>query len=331
MNRITRKGLVDVGGSDDLDGGRRVVVVCSTGSVDRTGDLVEQSGLDLENFRRSPTVLWNHDHDHPVARAVSVDLVDGAVKAVVQFPPEGDDPEADLLYRRIRNGVVNSVSIGFGVLEAAPADGKNPKKGLRITRSELYEFSFVSVAANPDALIEERALLLKALTMTATRAGNATIKGLWEVSALARQLSDLSWLEECVEWEAEIEADGSDIPARLAEVIAALGGVLVDMTIEEVSELIGAEASEETVKAFLVGKVKAVVAARKSGAAISKANRTAISDDCRAIQSAHDTLVALVGDEGGADEDETVAVDEKSLDDVARRRRIADALALAAP
>lgn len=82
------------------------------------------------------------------------------------------------------------------------------------------------------------------------RASVKTIKrGLYSVSELAYLLMQLAWLEQDVEWEAEYEGDGSDIPARLTDALKVLGQILVDMTAEEVAELVGDETEETTIDA----------------------------------------------------------------------------------
>lgn len=69
-------------------------------------------------------------------------------------------------------------------------------------------------------------------------------KGLYEVSQLSQQLMSLYYLMQSCAYEAENEADGSGIPARLTAVVATLGAILTDMTGEEVAELIGETAAE---------------------------------------------------------------------------------------
>jgi hypothetical protein len=81
-------------------------------------------------------------------------------------------------------------------------------------------------------------------------------------------LTDLGWLEEGVEYEAEQEGDGSPVPKMLANVMWAMGEALIAMTAEEVAELLKPEA-DEAGKAFRVRVSKAYRA--KSGKVISAA------------------------------------------------------------
>lgn len=72
-------------------------------------------------------------------------------------------------------------------------------------------------------------------------------RDLYDVASLAYLLNSLCYLQDGVEYEAELEGDGSDIPDRLLAVLQALGQVLVDMTVEEVAELVEAAADETIV------------------------------------------------------------------------------------
>lgn len=137
-------------------GSRQVRAIVSTGEVDRAGDLIEQTGIKLDAFRRSPTVLWQHDADHPIAKALSVGIEGGKLTALVQFPEAGTSVKSDEIYSLIRAGVVNSTSIGFMPLKFVPLDPSKPYGGLRFTSIEMLEFSFVSVPANAGALITGR-------------------------------------------------------------------------------------------------------------------------------------------------------------------------------
>ncbi|TPN45310.1 hypothetical protein FJ976_24050 [Mesorhizobium sp. B1-1-9] len=137
-------------------GSRQVRAVVSTGEVDRMGDIIDQAGIKLDAFRRSPTVLWQHDADHPIAKALSVGIEGGKLVALVQFPEAGTSVKADEVYGLIKAGVVNSTSIGFMPLKSVPIDQGKPYGGQRFTSIEMLEFSFVSVPANAGALITGR-------------------------------------------------------------------------------------------------------------------------------------------------------------------------------
>lgn len=139
---------------------RQVRVICSTGEVDRAGEIVVQAGIDTSAYMAAGagTVLWNHNPDKPIAKCIEIGPLGGELGALVQFPPEGEDPEADLYYAKIKFGSVSGVSIGFNPVETEPMDKANPKRGpQKYLKSELMEFSFTPVQANRGAIVVERA------------------------------------------------------------------------------------------------------------------------------------------------------------------------------
>src|SRR4051812_44167284 len=140
---------------------RPVRVVVSTSSVDRMGDIIVQDGIDLTGYKTNPTVLWQHDPDCPIARAPDVGVVGGKLTATALFPAEGADEDSDRIYRKIKAGTVNAASIGFNPVEWDPIDPKHPWGGLKFTKSEMLEFSFVSIPANKDCVIIGRSIYVR--------------------------------------------------------------------------------------------------------------------------------------------------------------------------
>jgi HK97 family phage prohead protease len=140
--------------SSELAAQRQVRFIASDATPDRQGDILLPEGCDLTNFRKSPTLLWQHRTDSPVARAIEISATSRAVTCLAQFPPEGTDELADKVYGLIRSGVVNSTSVGFLPVKSTPL----PRGGQKHLAWELLEISFVSVPANPSAIITQRAM-----------------------------------------------------------------------------------------------------------------------------------------------------------------------------
>lgn len=287
-------------------GERQVRVICSTPDADRAGDMVMAEGIELSAYKANPVVLWNHDTDFPIARCVEIGVKGGQLEALVQFPPEGDDATADRIYKLIKAGVINATSIGFQPIKADPIKGG----GYKFIASELMEFSFVSVPANANALVVERA------HAPATKdAPKLKIKGLYEVAWFAELLNSLGYLEECVQWEAQYEGDDSPVPEMLAAAMRQLGAALVAMTAEEVAELLAEESTE--MKSALPAKVKTFRAVVKAGRVLSSSNEDALT---KARDLIDGVLVQTAPEpEEGEDGEEKAA-------DVARRKRLAEAL-----
>ena len=119
-------------------------VIISTADIDRSGESIVQNGIDLANYKTNPIVLWAHDYYAlPIGVADSVEMVEGKLVAKGRFAPEEANPFAQQVRRLYDAGIVRATSVGFIVKEM---------NGNVITKSELLEFSFVPVPANPYAL-----------------------------------------------------------------------------------------------------------------------------------------------------------------------------------
>lgn len=116
-------------------------VVITTENLDRYNEVIKLDGWDLTQYLKNPVVLWGHDHSiPPIGIALSIDILDGKMIAKGKFAPQPFAQEIRALYDL---GMVRATSVGFLAKE---------QEGNLITKSELLEFSFVSVPANPYAL-----------------------------------------------------------------------------------------------------------------------------------------------------------------------------------
>jgi len=132
---------------------RTVSFVVSTGAEDRDGDVVDPNGWSLDRYRKNPIVLWAHDYRlPPVAKAPDISVTDGALRAVAQFPDEGDYEFADTVFRLYAGGYLSAVSAGFRPLEQE----KRTDHGNLVRSAELWEFSAVPVPSNPEALVQAK-------------------------------------------------------------------------------------------------------------------------------------------------------------------------------
>lgn len=173
-------------------GERQVKAVITSAATDRMGDVVEPAGLDTRQYLRNPVVLLHHDATMPVARCIHLALTSGRIEAVAQFPEPGMDEVADRTYNQVRAGLLAATSIGFRVIEATPIHASG---GLRITKSELMEWSFVTVPAQPDALV------------TAKSARDAELAALRKEIALHRKSDALRFQLELEAMEKRLRAE----------------------------------------------------------------------------------------------------------------------------
>jgi HK97 family phage prohead protease len=144
---------------------RTVMARISTTSIDRDGEVLLPSGIDLKDFRKNPVVLLNHDQGGlPVGRAVSVKRSSDGIIAEVQFAerPAGHPSSVewipDTVFNLFQQGILKAFSVGFIPKEMREPSDKDFKKfgdDVRniVSKWSLLEFSVVNVPANQDALV----------------------------------------------------------------------------------------------------------------------------------------------------------------------------------
>lgn len=233
---------------------RVATFVFSDNSVDRYGDTIDARGWMLDDYQANPIALFGHDSEsvqNVIGRSRNVRIQGNQLIGEIEFMAAAVNPTAEAVYQMVKGGYLNTVSVGFQPLEWALTKDKTRPGGVDFRKQALLEISIVPVPANPNAVVQARAAgidvdRLKLIEGAAPSAKIST-RGLYEVSFLAQLLAELAYLEDMVEWEAEIEGDGSAIPQRLTDAMQALGQVLVDMTVEEVAELVSAEDDAATV------------------------------------------------------------------------------------
>lgn len=119
-------------------------VVISTADTDRSGEIVLQEGMETDMYLKNPIVLFGHDYySLPIGICTSLELIEGKRVAKGTFAPADANPFAQQVRKLYDLGIIRATSVGFIVKEM---------EGNTITKSELLEFSFVPVPANPHAL-----------------------------------------------------------------------------------------------------------------------------------------------------------------------------------
>lgn len=142
-------------GAPDPRMGGRIKVRMTLSSPDRAKDVVESAGVRVENYLKNPVVLWAHGREgsFPIARCEAVIKGADYIDAVDVFPSAEEDAFANLVYRAIKGGRVNTASIGFNPMKYAKNEDRG---GYDFLESDLLEHSFCSVPMHPDAVVLER-------------------------------------------------------------------------------------------------------------------------------------------------------------------------------
>jgi len=142
--------------TESLADKRQVRAVISTETLGADGLVVRTAGINLDRFRANSIVLWSHDPETPIARAIEIGPRGSELVALCQFPARGVSPKADEVLGLIQCDIVRATSIGFESEQVTPLDASKPYGDLSIDKCVLMEFSFCAIGALPDSLVSER-------------------------------------------------------------------------------------------------------------------------------------------------------------------------------
>ena len=134
-----------------------VEAVISTGNVGRDQFMIDPDGWDFDNYRRNPIVLWGHDDlAMPVARTIG-EITRTTTELIATAEFDTGDPDAERLFGKIARGYVNSTSVRWlpkrTEIRAIPTAEGGERDTLIFTEQELLEWSFVTIPADPGAMI----------------------------------------------------------------------------------------------------------------------------------------------------------------------------------
>lgn len=254
---------------------RTVTAWATTEAIDRVGDKVIATGIELKNYLDNPVILWQHQHnDLPVGKAVNLIVAEGqGIKVTVKFATH---PFAESVWQCFVDGVLRAFSVGLRILEA---------EGPLINRSELLEISTVNVPANQEALaksVEGKALNELARIETAShnlKSGatnllniyrhyvkkdqelpvdreilEACAEALTEILGTQPETNPLETAEEPEEIHPQDEPEGD--PSQLDEDLEELKGAVADLATSltvaiEASKLLPKQVEESIARAYI--------------------------------------------------------------------------------
>jgi len=126
--------------------------------VDRGKDFIEPQAWDLTNFKKNPVILFNHNADMIVGKALSVMPTEQGLRVKVKI---SNSPHPDVANVRtlVEEGNLRAFSVGFDTHhEQKDADGVN-----NISKAELFEVSIVGVPMNQDSTFQIVSKSIKSL------------------------------------------------------------------------------------------------------------------------------------------------------------------------
>lgn len=141
--------------SDD----KRTTITINTSTLDRYGTVIDPDGAIMDNYRKNPVFLINHDPNLLAGSGANIRMQDGKLIAEVDDDMwDQEDPQIQRWYNKVKNGTMRASSIQFNPLEWNEEEDEENGRFTRITSWELLEWSFVTLPGNPDAVRTARNL-----------------------------------------------------------------------------------------------------------------------------------------------------------------------------
>lgn len=131
-------------------------VVISTPSLNSYGTRVLTSGIDIEQYKKNPILLYMHRRgereDAPIGRVEDVHIEGDKLVGSLVFDEKDDF--ARKVAQKWTDGFLRMVSAGLTIIELSddPAVLLPGQRRMTITKSKLDEVSVVDIGANDDAL-----------------------------------------------------------------------------------------------------------------------------------------------------------------------------------
>lgn len=113
--------------------------------VDRGRDLIGKKAWKLDDYKKNSIILFNHDHTKPVGKMLSVEATDEGLFVKGRIS-NSKDPEISRIRDLVKEGILNSLSVGFMAGDEEIKDGVNVIKS-----ANLHEVSIVAVPMNQDS------------------------------------------------------------------------------------------------------------------------------------------------------------------------------------
>lgn len=159
LDIIERKQYVSTITSEDE---RIANALISAATVDRDGDFLVPSGIDITKFTQNPIVAWNHQYSIPaIGKVEDLKIDNNGIFARIKFATTSF---AEEIWQLVKGGFLKTCSVGFVTKEAVVRGSKEFARLAAqfnlddtckriVTKWELVENSIVNLPANPDALI----------------------------------------------------------------------------------------------------------------------------------------------------------------------------------
>jgi len=152
-------GLIETKAVKDEEN-RVIEFIATSQIVDYDGDIVEIEGVDIKAIKKNKSFLWSHNKaELPIGKILSLKKVGKQIIGKAQLTSEEEYPFGYQIWKLIKNGYINNVSMSFlpnyDTMEYKEIKGKRVRV---IKDATMIEISAVNMGANKNALITSKSL-----------------------------------------------------------------------------------------------------------------------------------------------------------------------------
>jgi hypothetical protein len=136
-------------------------IVLSTSKVNSYGFRVMTEGINLDQYRKNPILLWNHSRPYrgttdevlPIGKIENLRIEGDQLIGTPVF--DENDKFALKIKTKYETGIIRMSSIGFDVIETSedPLLILQGQRRATVTKAKLVEVSLTDIGANDDALV----------------------------------------------------------------------------------------------------------------------------------------------------------------------------------
>lgn len=154
--------------------------------VDRGGDLINMDAWNLDNYKKSGIMLFNHDRDKPIGKMTEVRATDQGlwIKGTIS---KSKDPFVSYVRDLVSEGILNAFSVGFD----AKDEQKNAEGINEIKQAELYEVSVVTLPMNQDSLFNLSSKSIEGLEYHQVKTKVLRQKGAWVAATVQEKIYEM--------------------------------------------------------------------------------------------------------------------------------------------
>lgn len=133
--------------------------IINTPREDREGDIIIPQGVQLDNYRNNPVVLWEHglgEISRPIAKCqhpdgtLALEVSENEISAISFFTDKC--LESLQIFHLIAEGLVRATSVRALPIKSAIRKTSNAGTGIILEAWELIEWSWGALGVNPDAI-----------------------------------------------------------------------------------------------------------------------------------------------------------------------------------